>query len=307
MKFNELQRAPTYIGRFDTLINMKSGRVMALDKRRLDETPFFLLTNPPNNQITVPAGASSKEVAMRVSGEGPMQLIMIGGNTAVSALVRLYTRDGNQMALLMNNPIHSGTMMGSGGNMYPLVEALYVDEDRALSAVFSSLDPDNDVTFSFCAVGAKYTKLQDDPSLARVKKRLKDSQFESIPYWYTLDKNKATLTPYQSASYQITIDPGHNFEIHQIGCFSNSGNQFSIDIIDMTKGESIIQAPRGTHYEVNNLLLCGTNGGYPYKLNEPIIVFGGQRLLVNLTELGGEDNEIYVTLGGRALKVRQWA
>lgn len=308
MKFNEMQQAPEYIGRFSTLIQMKGGRIMAVDKRRLDETPFFLMTNPPNNEVSYAAGRSSLETAMRLSGEGPMQLSMLGVyptsvNSNLLSLVRLFTRDGNQPVMLMNSPLHISTLFGPGGSMYPLPEALYCDEDRALSVVFTNLDTESAANTRIVAVGAKYTKLQEDPSLVRVKERLKDSQFDSIPYWYGLDKTKASLSAFQSAQYQITIDGSHNFEIHQLSYFSNG--TFSLDIVDLTKGESLIQAPRGTHYETPNLMLCG-NGSYPYRLNEPVIVYGGQRLLVSLTDTSGAGNTVYLTLGGRALKIRKW-
>lgn len=303
MKLKELERASDDIGYFQTLVATKGGRILAVDKRRLEETPFFLLTNPPNNLVVAPAGASSTPVAMRLSGEGPMQMIMLGMHADPPVLVRLYARDGNQPCLLMNNPIHSDTMAGPGGQMYPLPEALYTDEDRALAVVFSDITGESS-NVRFTAVGAKYLQLQADPSTERVKQRLKDTQFLSMPYFYTFDKNKASLTAYQSTQFEITISNGHNFEIHQLSYTSDG--EFSIDIIDLTKGESIIQAPRGTHYEIPNTLLLGT-GSYPYRFHEPVLIFGGQRLLVNLTDLSGDTNEIYLTLGGRAIKIRNWA
>ena len=75
---NELVRAQDKIGRFDTLIALKDGRIAAVEKRRLYEMPFFLCTDPPNNNVTVPTSATSAEVAMRVSGEGPVQLTQFG-------------------------------------------------------------------------------------------------------------------------------------------------------------------------------------------------------------------------------------
>ncbi len=307
MKFNEMQQAPEYIGRFPTLIQKQGGEILGLNKNRLYETPFFLMPNPPNNEVASAAARSSTEASMRLSGEGPMQLSLLGVNPNTpggdGVLVRLYTRDGNQPVMLSNVPIHIATMFGRGGNMYRLPEALYVDEDRGLAVVFTNLDGGNAAATRICAVGAKYAKLQADPSLKRVKQRLKDSQFDSMPYWYGMDQVKAVQTAYQSTQYQVTIDGSHNFEIFQFS-YSSTGT-FSLDIVDLTKNESIIQAPRGTHYEIPNLLLCG-NGKHPYRLSEPVIIFGGQRLLVSITDTSGSANTIYLTLGGRALKVRKW-
>ncbi len=302
----ELVRAQDRIGKFDTLISLTDGRVAAVEKRRLYEYPFFLLTDPPNNNVAVPASGLSKETAMRTSGEGPMQMTQIGvvqDDTHGNVLVRLRMRDGSQQVNISNVPLHINTIAGSGGEMYPLPEGLYIDEDRAMTAEFTDLTGSG-TNARICLVGAKYTQLQADPSLARVKERLKASEFLSSPQFYGINDGKASLTAYQTAQYTIQVQGGQNFDIHQLSKVSTG--DFLINIVDMAKGESIINAPRNGNYPLPSTLFFG-DGSYPYRFHEPILTFGGQTLLVTLVDVSGSANDIYITLGGIAYKVRQWS
>lgn len=302
----EFVRAQDKIGRFDTLVALKDGRIAAVEKRRLYEMPFFLCTDPPNNDIVVPSGATSANVALRVSGEGPVQLTQFGAvfDTDHSlVLVRMYMRDGSGQRQISNVPLHINTLFGPGGNMYPLPEGLYIDEDRAMSVDFTDLTASG-THARICAVGAKYTQLQMDPSLARVKERLKAAEFLSTPQFYGINDGSALLTAYQTAQYVVEIAGDQNFELHQLSKYSDG--DFLINIVDMAKDESIINAPRNGNYPLPASLYFG-DGSYPYRFHEPILVYGGQNLLVTLVNTTGDDNTIYLTLGGVALKVRQWS
>lgn len=314
---NELLRAPSSIGKLDTLFAKRDGQVLATNKRRMYETPFVLMTNEPLNTLTVAPANASPAAAMRVSAEGPMQLTMFGAlrdSTHGEVMVRMYMRDGTATEMLMNAPCHIDTIFGPGGNMYTLPEGLFIDEQRALSVICSSVvdilpDPPPDPTLArIVAVGAKYSQLEQDPQLARIKERLSISQFISTPYFYTINGGFADIHSLQTTEVEIEIGTQHNFEIHQFS--AKATGTFSLDIIDVTKGASIINAPRGTHYAIPSTMLLG-DGSHPYKLHEPVMVFAGQRLLVTLTDTSGLDsqtpNRVYLTLGGRAIKPRMWS
>ncbi len=303
---NELVRAPDNIGRMQTIFARKDGKVVGINKKRLLEGTFFLNSNPPFNNITVPSLKTSTAAALRASGEGPMQITQLGAVRDAShaaCTVRLFIRDGTQAIPMMNSPCHIDTIFGPGGLMYRLPEGLYVDEDRSVTAMFTDLSgAENHARITM--VGAKYTQLQQDPTMARIKERLKTSQFLSMPYFYTLNGGSTTLAGLANAESQIEIANQHNFEIHQIS-FVSTG-PFNLDIVDLTKGESIINAPSGAHYPIPHLLMCG-DGSYPFRFHEPVLVFGGQRLLITLQNTSENENQIFLTLGGKMVKIRTWS
>ncbi len=299
-------RAQDKIGKFDSLISLKDGRVAAVEKRRLYEYPFFLMTDPPNNDVVSPANGTSPNTGMRVSGEGPLQLTQLGAvrdSTHGAVTVRLYIRDGSGQIQVSNVPLHIDTIFGPGGQMYPLPEGIYIDEDRAMAACFTDLTGSG-TNSRIVAVGAKYSQLQGDPSLARVKERLKSMEFLSTPQWYGLNDGSVALTAYQTQTLVVEINGGSNFELHQLS--ATSTGDFLVNIVDMAKGESLINAPRNGNYPLPASLFIG-NGLYPYRFHEPPLIFGGQNLLVTLVDTSGAPNTVYLTLGGVNLKVRQWS
>ena len=315
MEINELVRAQDRIGKFQTVFPLKDGRIAGVNKTRLNELPVFLGTNPPTQDVVVPAGQASLETPLRVSGEGPVQLTQLGAvrdATHGAVSVQLFTRDGSQAILCMNAPIHIDTMFGPGGLMYPLPEGLYLDETRAASVVFTDLTGSGTLA-RIVGVGAKYTQLQADQSLGRIKQRLKDSQSLTIPYWYTCNDGPETLTPLQTKQFVIEIFGDHNFDIHQFSAVSTG--TFNINIQRMVNNASIINAPRGTNnlgagssvtYPVPSVMLMGTNS-YPYRLHEPQLVFAGEQLLVTLVDTSGASNTIWLTIGGVGIKVKDWS
>jgi hypothetical protein len=206
----------------------------------------------------------------------------------------------------MNVPIHIDTMFGAGGSLYHLPEGLYVAEGAAVSVAYT----DQSVglvggSAQIACNSGKYSRLQADPTLERAKSGMKGRSYVAIPTWNGLDQQTVTLAAGAEASLEITIPPDSHFEVHQISYVSSG--QFNIDIVDETKGESIINAPSNTHYMIPSLLMCG-NGMHPYRLREPRIIFAGQRLLVNLQDTSGlaAGNILWLTLGGVALAPKMW-
>ena len=301
MAAKELVFANREIGRMPTIFAKRDGTIVGANKRRLMETPFFLMTNPPNNVISMSANASAPTATMRVSGEGPIQLTRMGIKRTGACKVMFQIQDGQDIQALMNAPVHCDAIFGSGGELYPLPEALYLDENRAVAVVLTDISgAPNSATLA--AIGAKYRQLQNDQSLNRIKERLQTKL--SAPYFYTFDNSKVTLAANESTQVEISIAQDHHFLIHQLSYVSTG--TFAIDIVDVAKGESIINAPSGTHFQVPNQLLCGS-GKYPFRLNEPVMVFAEQKLLVSLTDTSGSSNDVYLALGGQGLKTDSWS
>lgn len=293
------------LGRMPSIFtDSNTGKVLAANKRKLYELPFFIQTNPPNNVVQLGAGGLTTDPqTMRTSAEGPMQITAMGLQRTGTATAVLYLNDGSSPIRLMNSPCHVDTIFGNNGLMFPLPAALFIDENRALSITYTDLSGTTNAA-QVALSAAKYLQLQNDAGLSRIKQRLQTSQYLSMPYFYTLDQGVANLTPLQTAQFEIQIDPAFHFEIHQL-TFVSTG-PFSINIVDEAKGESIINAPSNTNYPIPNLLLCGV-AGHPYKFSESILTFAQQKLQITLQDTSGANNAVWLTISGKALALKQWS
>jgi hypothetical protein len=270
---------------------------------------------PVVNYLNISAIASNTSLTITTP---PANAVATAGYDIIKrfdmSTMRLSSPNGTDSGDLMNTWIHRDCITGSQGQPYPLPEGLYSDEGRAvlmtaqdISAENSYVNSGNGVQFSMMA--AKYSQLQNDPTLSRVKQRMQAKQFMSLPGWYTFDQGVVTLDALSYQEAVISISDQHNFEIHQLSyAFGPSVNgAVSVNIVDLAKGESIINAPRGSNYMIPHTLLFGQNG-YPYRYPEPITVMAGQKLLVQVQETAGNaSTPFYLALGGKQVAVRLWS
>ena len=293
--------------RIKTLIETPDGSIAAVDPRRLAEIPFSLLTNPPNNSVAIPASSASIQRAMTVSGEGPCEVANFAHEQTGAALVNMQIQDGETVRGLMNGGIHIDTIFGSGQQPYWLPETLYLDELRSLIMTFTDISgAGNAVRPNFSA--GRYLSLQIDPYMEKIRKRLEQRQYMAVPYFYTWDQGLVnggvTVGALATAQFTITVGQSEHFQIHTLTGVQTSIN-YDINIVDTSRGESIIDAPNNTSRAVSAGLVVGT-ANFPFRFHTPRLIQIGQQLLVTLTDRSGAPNTIHLTLGGRAITDKMW-
>jgi hypothetical protein len=309
--------------RIPTILSRLNGQVYGINPKRLAEIPYFLVTNPPNNTVVIGPGLSSPKVVMSVSGEGPCEILAFSRQVVRAAVIQAQARatvfiqmqDGDGIRGLMNGSIHVDNLAGdAGGTMYRLPESLYIDELRSL--IFNFTDLNNAVgvnnNINFLGSSRRYLTQIIDDDLTRVRARLDRRQYLSTPYWYTLDGGPQNVVGGgTTALFPITVGQDHHFEIHQltrvvheVGNFAVSG-PFDIDIVDISKGESIISGPQNVHFPISGDLIFG-NGNFPFKFHVPRLVQVGMKLMVTIVNRHANPQTFHLCLGGRALANRMW-
>ena len=295
------------------IVNNQDGSIQGVNANKVNEIPFFLCTNvqdvpnaAPNeldNTLTLNAFQAYPEiVAMTVSGEGPMKLFALAADRTGAARVKLALAEGDSRRALCNTSLHIDTIFGNGPQPYPLAEELYSDELRRLMVELTDISGATNV-IRLVGHCARYLSEKTDPGLIICRERQEHKEFLSIPFWYTADKGQIQLLANQSVQVPVTINDDAHFSLSQLSAVSTG--LFSIDIIDAAKGESILSAPQGNHYEIDSRLLFGDNH-FPYCFSEPILVQIKQRLVLSITDLSGAANDVDITLHGRAIADRLW-
>jgi len=286
----------------ETLINAPDGRVIGVNKRMLDFLPFTILTNAPETSVTVPVNITKGPISLTFSGEGPAQIVSFAKQQTGDTKVFLRMQEGRIIRPLMNGAVHINTLFGRGNTPYPLPEALYVDELRRLFVEFQNIAGVS-VAVRMAAGCFRATSVEADPTLLMSRKRQDFQQFLSFPYWYTPDEGVIVLTGTTEFEKTITISGSHHFQLMQLMAVSDAA--FDVNIIDMNTGEALIQAPLGNTHLVAGETLFG-DANYPYCLMTPRLFQTGQKILLKIKNRVAGTNNVYVTLGGRAIADRMW-
>lgn len=305
------------MSRLQTLISRPDGVVEGVNFARLAEIPYFLVTNVPNNTIIVPANQASPPILMSLSGEGPGQVfawgreIQRGGVIQADAGMRVFLQiqDGQSIRGLMNGACHVDTIAGSGGTPYRLAEALYLDELRAVWCTFTDFSALAN-SIRFVGLDNRFLDQRVAVDLSRVRARMDRRQYLSMPYWYTLDQGPVTLVAGATGQFPITVGSDHHFKISKFSAVVQEGvggatGPWTIDIIDITRGESIIDAPQSSHFAVNGNLFFGT-APFPFSWHVPRLIQTNTKLVATITNTHVNPQTFHITLGGVALADRMW-
>lgn len=304
--------------RIKTLIEASdgSGRIVGVNIKRLNECPFFQINNPLSgvllntsngNAIDMLANSPSTPAILAVSKDGPIMVHALGIERTGACTAFFQLQDGRGTTAMMNAAINAATIFGNNGQPLYLPEALYLDEGRALVATFTdisgSANSARPVLFS-----AKYTEIQYDPDMVRMKERMGARQYLTMPYMYTFKPDYVSGVPGGmtqlaggATDYQeINIADNHYFEL--IAISATATGEFALDIVEAETGDSIIDAPQGLNYALSSRVICG-DANFPFKFHEPILFNPSGKLMLTITDLSGATNNVAVTLIGRAIAV----
>lgn len=300
----DYRRVPN-VARIGTLIEDRSvpGRILGVDRRKLREQPFLLGVDSPNQSLSMGANGSSNIGKTRVSAQGPAEIVALGVKATGACVVMAQVADGQSMLTLMNGPIHVDTVFGNNLLPFRLSEALYIDNQRSVDWRFTDISGSSNAA-RLVAHAVRYMGVQFDPRLQRIRQRMAEKQYISAPFWYTNDTGAITITASSTATGQISIAPDHSFELMKITASATSG-LYDLNLINVSRGKSLINAPGNQNYSTSAGLWVGT-AQYPYIFPEPVLFEAGEKILINLTDRSGSDNVIYLTLHGRIIASRMW-
>lgn len=290
------------VERFDTIVSDASGSPIAVDRRKLMEIPYFLMTNPTQNIVALPANGSVAGVMCNVSSEGPAEVIAHASQSTGQYTVVMRIRDGAENRQITNAPIHNLLIAGNNLLPYRLPESLLVDEMRGIEMDFADISgAPNNVRFVHHAV--RYLEIMDDPKAERLRVRMRRRQHLSFPFYYGFEGvGYARLAAGAVGNYPITIGEDH-FELMTIAYWGVGGQNVDLQIIDVTRGEPLVDAFGGDYYAINAQLMS-FDARNAYRLCEPRMIMGGSKLVVQVRNNEVASNDIYIALGGRALAYR---
>lgn len=292
------------LNRIHTLREMRDtpGQIVSVDKIATQENPYFLTSDAPNEAVSLAANRTSIQPAT-VSNEGSIEVTRLAAQYTGAARITISVPDGKQLAQLMNAPIHIQTIFGSAAQPYILPEALYLHDRNGFSISYSDISGSaNVIRLNF--ISAQYTKQLYDTRIERIQGRMRLRERETYPYWYTFNNSFATLAGNGSATESIRINNTGHFLLTHISGLSTGA--YSLDILDATKGASILDDSGFSSYQVPNELFVA-NGNFPYRFEQGLFFEAGSKITIPMTDLSGSENQVNLTLGGIWIAKRMWS
>jgi hypothetical protein len=306
--------------RIPTLLNRADGAVLGVNPKRLNEIPYWLMTNrnatnpPTQNALVIAASQSSPPTVMSISGEGPCAVYAFTAQRTGVARVLLQIQDGPKIRGLMNRACHIDTIFGSytpaafGNRAYYLPEALFMDEERSVIATVTDISAvANTVRLNMEA--QRLLSRQYDHQLANIRARMDKRQYLTLPHFYTFDNGSSTLAAAIGATNTetITISGEFHFELFKLTAVAQQGlGSFSWNIQDAVTGETLVDMPQGSTGNIGSGLSIG-NASFPFTFHEPRFFSIRTKLIVTLVNRVAAANQIFLTLGGRDLADRLWS
>lgn len=277
-----------------TLDIAPDGSVRAINRERLALRPFWLVTDRPNNSITLTPQQSSTIRLLSTNLDGPIDISSLAIQSTSTLLVhmKLFYADGRTLSL-SGSPLHSSTVFGTGAQPYKLPEALRVNQLQKLAVWLTNLSTENN-TVRLCVFGRQSQKNIISPKLSRLQRQGN----VTIPYFLTLDAGKVVLTALQTQEVAMTVPPMIDFQLFQIS--GTSTGTYAVNFLDADTGEPLISAPADKTYPIANNLIVGSNI-YPFRLQVPRLFKRGQRIIARITDTSNAGNTVYLAAGGRGI------
>jgi hypothetical protein len=290
-----------------TIKSDPSGLVTAVSNVSLKQIPYWLMTDSPNNIITVTPNGQVGPIAMTVSRDGPGEVVNFSvqhtpSRGVATAQVLFEIDDGSNILALSNAPLHIDTVCGDGTRPYILPNAINVSELRKLRVTLTDLSGlSNDIRI----LGQCFRPMIPEKDYDLKKSRAREASKDIILgcYFYTTNGGPITVGAGVSEEIAIDIDQTRHFKLMQMSAVSTGS--FTMDIMNGQTGESLIDAPSGQHYQIANNLLFG-NGYFPFKFQGGRMFERGQKILLKVTDTSGSRNDIYVTLAGQFIQSQMW-
>lgn len=269
-------------------------------QQRINEIPFFLTTNRPDNSIVLASYGTSGKISLSANVQGPLWVHSLMMQSTGAFLIQLYIYDGERMVPMSSSGIHSSTLLGSGLKPYRLPAPIYTDELKRLVIVLTDISGASNTIYP-CFMAHQGKNPVHDPT-GKLSDMRDGGNRLTYPFFYTFDAGSITFTALQNREDSIGIGTNlmavADFQLFQIS-YTSTGT-WTLDMLDGNTGESIFNAPQDQHYQVDAGSFIG-NQNYPTRWNVGRMFRRGQKIIVRSSDTSNAANTAYLLLAGRAI------
>lgn len=271
----------------------KTGRYL-FDNLVFSVKPYYLVPDNANlnasnpEQVQMTASSASAQLPIQSVEEGGIEIMSLSCERTAACLVEI--ADEVRKHKITGRPVHVDTVFGDGMEPFILPESIFTGRREPLLFRATDLSGSTNAIRPVFHGQRIITERARDPKVdAYLLERQVRSRY-ALPYLCPLDENPE-LTADQQSEFTFTQDARGHFEVRKL-TYKSTGD-FKFKITDET-GQSLsnnwvhASAGLGTAHE-------------PFILAGPWVIKAGGNVKVEIKDLSGSANTIYLTLSGRML------
>lgn len=272
--------------------------------------PYWLTIDPPNQQITVPAGAQTPGYAMSYRFDGPFVGHYLFYTTDYDdLLIRLTDGRDGYVYTMRGTAVHLRTI-ASNQPGFPAIlpEHLVLQHRSHIVLTAQNLDAQEDASFRLMVQG--YAIEPSRIRTTRMRKKVTSTLGRMKlmrPHFAPLDDQKAQVSNGQTGRYYLTTDDAGYFEIFKLNAIAYETGTLT-ELTAAQRRDILVQLFDYNGRQMTNAatpdlpleVLAGT-GANPNIWPARIMLPPKVQLVVEITNNSGVDADIYLTYIGRRI------
>ena len=265
----------------------------------------YWLSDPNRASITLAASAGANQAGapqdlnFLVDSQGHFDWSSIVGVSTGAFLLEFFDPGTNR--LLQNAPIHSSTIVGVAARQFRLPESYFLnvgDSQRQLKCTLRDLSG-NSNTVRLNLPGRRIYHKEAPPDVALDLQRIFGQGSRTYAY-FLLPKetrNNGVVTPISASgtgSFTFESDASADTELQKLMVASTGAFSFTLRERDTNR----LLMPQAIHSQNG-----WGNAEFPYYFADTYLLERQKQLIMDVTDLSGSENYLYLTIAGRRLQL----
>jgi hypothetical protein len=255
---------------------------------------------PPAEGESVVLGAlGSTELHFEIDQQGHFDWAYIVGVSTGAYLLRFF--DGGCQRLLQNKPVHSVTVVGSAQRPFRLPQPYFFnvgDSQRELQCTITDLTGVSN-TVRLAIYGRRFYHHEAQPDVAAMIAKKFGGGWRTYTYFLvpkeSIDGAAVTLAAGASDTFTFDMDNDAHTELTKF-MFSSTG-AFTFRLRERDTNRALMTDV------VHNLNGIG-NAEFPFNFADGYLLEANKQLLIEVTDISGQTNNLFLTLAGRRLDMK---
>lgn len=254
---------------------------------------------PSEGENVVLTGLGSTEVNFEIDSQGHFDWCYIVGVSTGGYLLRFF--DPGSQRNLQNQPVHSTTVVGSGQRPFRLPQPYFFNvgnSERVLQCRLTDLTGVSN-TVRLAIYGRRFYHHEAPPDVAQEIAKKFGGGWRTYTYFLvpeeSVDGQGVSVGALASDTFTLNMDNDAHTELTKL-MFSSTGN-FLFRLRERDTNRALMTG------FVHNLSGMG-NAEFPFNFADGYLLEANKQLLIEITDISGAPNTIFITAAGRRLDLK---